>query len=165
MSTLSYLPAGSLAFSLSENGILSLEYEGTRYEPVQITRLFPFQHPDGMLSVAVQGEDGPKELGILREISELPKDQQEHLRDYLRYKYFIPGIRKVGKMEEKLGYLYMDITTELGRKTICISDVTSNLRLVHGRTVSIIDVQGNRYCVEDIDALSRENRQKIELYL
>ena len=66
-------------------------------------------------------------------------------------------------------YLYngeaMDITTELGRKTICISDVTSNLRLVHGRTVSIIDVQGNRYCVEDIDALSRENRQKIELYL
>ncbi len=165
MSTLSYLPAGSLRFSLSENGILSLEYEGTHYDRVQITRLFPFQHPDGMLSVAVQGEDGPGELGLLREISELPEEQQEQLRSYLRYKYFIPDIQKVGKVEEKLGYLYMDITTELGRKTICIADATSNLRLIHGRTVSIVDVQGNRYQVADLDALSRENRQKIELYL
>ena len=59
----------------------------------------------------------------------------------------------------------MDITTVLGRKTICIADVTSTLRLVGDSAVSIIDVQGNRYAIEDIGKLSRENRQKIELYI
>ncbi|MGI5893800.1 MAG: DUF1854 domain-containing protein [Candidatus Merdivicinus sp.] len=165
MSTLSYLSPTSLCFSLSENGILSLDYEGEHYEPVQITRLFPFQHPEGMLSVSISNEDGNRELGILQEITELPAEQQEKLRGYLRYKYFIPNIEKIGKIEEKLGYVYMEITTELGKKTICIADVTSNLRLVHEKTVNIVDVQGNRYCIQDIHALSRENRQKIEMYI
>lgn len=165
MSTLTYLEPASLDFSLSENGILSLDYQGEHYETIQVTRLFPFQYPDGMISIAVPGEDGNRELGILQEIASLPPDQQTQLRDYLRYKYFIPNIQKIGKIEEKLGYVYMDITTELGKKTICIADVTSNLRLVQEKRVNIVDVQGNRYCIEDIHALSRENRQKIELYI
>lgn len=165
MSSFTYLNPEELAFSLSENGILSLDFGGKHYDTIQLTRLFPFDNPDGMLSVSVPGEDGSGELGLIERIDVFPVSQQQCLRDYLRYKYYIPNIQKVGKIEEKLGYVYMEITTELGKKTICIADVTSNLRLVRGKTVTIVDVQGNRYCVPDIDALSRENRQKIELYI
>ena len=68
-------------------------------------------------------------------------------------------------MEEKLGYVYMDVTTVLGAKTICIADVTSNVRQIRRNYISIIDVQGNRYYIDNLDSLDRETRQKIELYI
>ena len=165
MSDFTYLPPGELRFSLDDNGILSLDCGETHYDGVQLVRLFPFQNPEGMLSVSVQDGDARKELGIVRSLADCAPDQREALQNYLRYKYFIPNIEKIGKIEEKLGYVYMDITTVLGRKTICIADVTSNLRLVGVSAGAIIDVQGNRYAIEDIGKLSRENRQKIELYI
>ena len=165
MSVFTYLAPEALAFSLSENGVLSLEQDGKDMGRVQVTRLFPFQSPDEMLSVSVEEDDGVKELGIIKSLGLLPEKQRQIVQDYLNYKYFIPSIQKVGKIEEKLGYVYMDVTTVLGSKTICIADVTTNLRLVRGKTVTIIDVQGNRYCIEDIDSLNRESRQKIELYI
>ena len=71
----------------------------------------------------------------------------------------------IGKLEEKLGYVYMDVTTVLGRKTICIADVTSNVRLIRPGYVTIVDVQGNRYTIDNLDALDKDTRQKIELYI
>ena len=100
MNDLNYLPPKELSFSLSENGILSLDWNGVHYDPVQLTRLFPFQDPEEYLSVSATVEEEPKELGILLRLSDLAPEQQELLRGYLRYKYFIPRIEKIGKVEE-----------------------------------------------------------------
>ena len=105
MSDFAYLSPGELDFSLDQNGILSLDYQGSHYEGVQLVRLFPFQNPDGMLSVSVQDGDARNELGIIESLSQLAPAQRETLQNYLRYKYFIPNIEKIGKIEEKLGYV------------------------------------------------------------
>ncbi len=165
MSDLNYFDPKELSFSLSDTGILSLYWKGTRYDAVQLTRLFPFQNPEEFLSVSGEVEGEPKELGILRKLSTLSPEQQELLQGYLKYKYFIPRIEKIGKVEEKLGYVYMDVTTVLGAKTICIADVTSNVRQIRRDYISVIDVQGNRYYIDNLDSLDRETRQKIELYI
>ena len=165
MNQLNYLSARELAFSLSENGILSLETGGKQYDNVQLTRMFPFQYPEEYLSVSVRENGEPKELGMIRTLGDFAPEQREQLESYLRYKYFIPSIEKIGKIEEKLGYLYMAVTTVLGKKTICISDITSNIRQIRNNSVAIIDVQGNRYTIDDLDALDKDTRQKIELYL
>ncbi len=163
--SMTYLQAETLRFSLNENGILSLDLAGESYSEVKVSRLFPFHSPEEMLSVSVKEEEQRRELGILRRLEELPAEQQAILRDYLRYQYFIPHIEKIGKIEDKLGYVYMEVTTELGTKTICIADITSNLRQMEDGTIYLVDVQGNRYCIENLRTLSRENRQKIEIYL
>ena len=165
MNDLNYFDPKELSFSLSDTGILSLDWKGTRYDAVQLTRLFPFQNPEEFLSVSGEVEGEPKELGILRKLSTLSPEQQELLRGYLKYKYFIPRIEQIGKVEEKLGYVYMDVTTVLGAKTICIADVTSNVRQIRRDYISVIDVQGNRYYIDNLDSLDRETRQKIELYI
>lgn len=165
MNQLNYLSSRELTFSLSENGILSLDTGGKHYDNIQLIRMFPFQYPDEYLSVSVRENGEPKELGMIRTLEDFTPEQRELLSGYLRYKYFIPAIEKIGKIEEKLGYLYMDVTTVLGKKTICISDITTNIRQVQNNSVSIIDVQGNRYAIENLDALDKDTRQKIELYL
>ena len=88
MSVFTYLAPEALAFSLSENGVLSLEQDGKDMGRVQVTRLFPFQSPDEMLSVSVEEDDGVKELGIIKSLGLLPEKQRQIVQDYLNYKYF-----------------------------------------------------------------------------
>ena len=76
MSDLNYFDPKELAFSLSDTGILSLDWKGTRYDAVQLTRLFPFQNPEEFLSVSGEVEGEPKELGILRKLSTLPPNSR-----------------------------------------------------------------------------------------
>lgn len=165
MNDFTYLSPEDLTFSLSENGILSLDSGGIHYDSVQLIRLFPFQYPEEYLSVSGTSDGEQKELGMLRDLASFSPEQRQLLTGYLAYKYFIPRIEKIGKLEEKLGYVYMDVTTVLGRKTICIADVTSNVRLIRRDYVTIIDVQGNRYTIDNLDSLDKDTRQKIELYI
>ena len=46
MNDLNYFDPKELSFSLSDTGILSLDWKGTRYDAVQLTRLFPFSLSD-----------------------------------------------------------------------------------------------------------------------
>ena len=161
MDSLTYLQPGQLRFTLSDTGILSLDYDGQQYSPITLIRLFPFRDPFQYLSIF----SNETEIGILEDLKQLEDSQQTLLTEYLTYKYFIPKITHISKLEEKLGYVYMDIRTVMGGKTICIADVTTNIREVRTDFISIIDVQGNRYYLEGLDGLDRDTRQKIELYI
>ena len=161
MNDIHLLDPAELFFSLDENGIVSLHYKGNDYTPVQLVRLFPFRAKDEYIAVRVDKE----EIGIIEKLSSLPADQQKLLNDYLGYKYFIPQIEKVDKVEEKLGYVYMDIRTLMGDKTICIADASTNVRQIKEDYITIIDVQGNRYCLNGLEGLEKKTRRIIELYL
>ena len=161
MNDIHLLDPAELFFSLDENGIVSLRYEGNDYAPVQLIRLFPFRAKDEYIAVRVDKE----EIGIIEKLSSLPADQQKLLNDYLSYKYFIPQIQKGDKVEEKLGYVYMDIHTLMGDKTICIADASTNVRQIKEDYITIIDVQGNRYCLKGLEGLEKKTRRIIELYL
>ena len=161
MNDIHLLDPAELFFSLDENGIVSLHYKGNDYTPVQLVRLFPFRAKDEYIAVRVDKE----EIGIIEKLSSLPADQQKLLNDYLSYKYFIPQIEKVDKVEEKLGYVYMDIRTLMGDKTICIADASTNVRQIKEDYITIIDVQGNRYCLNGLEGLEKKTRRIIELYL
>ena len=156
-----YIIPDEAVFSLSGNGLLSLTLKGEEHKRVQLVRLFPFLEPEGYLSVL----NGEEELGIIEKVNDFPEEQQKVIRDYLRGRYFIPRVEKIKKVEEKLGYVYMDLETVLGPKTICIADVTANIRQIREDYIAIIDVQGNRYYIDNLNALSRDTRQKIEMYI
>lgn len=161
MNDIHLLDPAELFFSLDENGIVSLCYQGKNYASVQLVRLFPFRAKDEYIAVRVDKE----EIGIIEKLSSLPEEQQKLLNDYLSYKYFIPVIEKVDKVEEKLGYVYMDIRTLMGDKTICIADASTNVRQIKEDYITIIDVQGNRYCLNGLEGLEKKTRRIIELYL
>ena len=106
MNQLNYLSARELTFSLSENGILSLETGGKYYDNIQLIRMFPFQYPDEYLSVSVRENGEPKELGMIRTLEDFTPEQRELVSGYLRYKYFIPAIEKIGKILYVYLFLY-----------------------------------------------------------
>ncbi len=148
-------------FKLLDSGFLSLRVGDVFYPKVTLTRLFPYFHENRYISVLVDKE----EVGILDDIEALPEQQQETVQSYLRYKYYIPTITAIREAHDTLGYLYLTAVTPGGEVELCISDTASNIRVMHGKTVNIRDVEGNLYHIPDYNTLDAASRQRIELFL
>ncbi len=148
-------------FKLLDSGFLSLRVGEDYYPKVSLTRLFPYFYEDNYISVLVDHE----EVGILDDINALPKDGQKVVRGYLQYKYYIPKVTSIQEAHEKMGYLYLTAMTAGGEKEICIADSASNIRIIHGQTVSIRDVEGNLYEIENFNEMDAASRQRIEIFL
>lgn len=147
-------------FTRSPGGFLDLDYKGKHYEKVRLARLEPLTNPEQYISVA----DEEEEIGIIPSLDALEPAQRELVGEVLRYKYFTPRILSVQETTERISYLFIDCTTSAGKKRICVSDYTSNMRQL-GNAVSILDAQGNRYFIDDVRQLDRKSFIKLDQYL
>ena len=148
-------------FSLTQGGFVSLDYRGKTYEKVNLRRLLPFTDRSHYISVLTEEE----EIGILRDLEGLPQDQQQLIQTVLRYKYFTPRIVSISQIKDRMGYLFIKAQTTAGPKNICVADYTTNIRQVTGGSVSILDAEGNRYLVDDLNALDKKSFSRLDLYL
>jgi len=129
---------------------------------VYFPRCFPFETPDEYISVL--DKDG-REYGLILNLKDIDKEQQEIILAELNRKYFCPIISKIKSMKDKLGYSYWVVDTDCGEMTFSTHDTYRNLARVGGGTLIITDVDGNRYRIEDVAKLDRKSFKKIELFL
>lgn len=148
-------------FETLESGFLKLNLEGKVYDKVTLTRLLPYSQEESYITV-IQGQE---EIGIIKDLSTLEKQQYNKVIAHLNYKYYIPEITKINSVKEKMGFLYIDLETTGGQKEICIADFVSNIRIIKENLLSITDVEGNKYRMSNIGALDKESRQKIDVFL
>lgn len=164
---LEILDASKLTFFRDDSGFISLEYNGEKYYNVRLTRLIPFYSATTYISVAYDNEEREfKEIGVIKDMKELPKEQYELLNEYLEYKYFMPEITKIYSIKDNSrGFIFVDIDTTAGRKTICIRDWYSNFRMLTEKYLYAMDVDGNKYCCPDIEKLDKKSMSIIEIYV
>ena len=93
---LTILDANSLKFMSNDSGYLSLEYKNKRYDKVNLTRLIPFQTTNQYISVNYEDDEKNfHEIGVIKDIYELPEQQEKLVNDYLEFKYYMPEITKI----------------------------------------------------------------------
>ena len=88
-------------FETLESGFLKLSLEGKVYDKVTLTRLLPYSQEESYITV-VQGQE---EIGIIKDLSALDKQQYNKVIAHLNYKYYIPEITKINSVKEKMGFL------------------------------------------------------------
>lgn len=148
-------------FETLENGFLKLTLGDQVYDKVTLTRLLPYSYEQAYITVIADKE----EIGIIKQLEGMEKEQYDQVIDHLNYKYYIPEITKVENVKEKMGFLYIDLETTAGQKEVCIADFVSNIRVIKGSLLSITDVEGNKYRMHNIEALDKESRQKLDVFL
>lgn len=148
-------------FTLTPGGFVDLAYQGKTYQKVNLRRLLPFTDRGHYISVLTEEE----EIGVIRDLADLSTDQRELVETVLRYKYFTPRIQSISRIKNRMNYLFIHAETTAGPKTICVADYTTNIRQVTGGSVSILDVEGNRYLVDDLAALDKKSFSRLDLYL
>lgn len=132
------------------------------YGRVLLHRAFPFDHPDGLVSVLQ--EDG-FEIGVIRSIADFDDKTAAILRDVLDKTYFIPEITRIYSTKDRFGFVYFKCATDKGDVDFVLRNPFGSIIRLGEHNIYLIDVDGNRYHIPDVSKLDRKSYRKIELYL
>ena len=160
------LDKGNCTFR-QKNGFLSLavnEGDSERlYDRVFLHRAFPHELLYQYISVL---DGDKKEIGIIYDIAELDTEAKDLVLTEIDLKYYSPIIREIKSVKERYGFSYWKVTLDDGRsKDITMQDTFKNILHTGEDSVMLVDVDGNRFTVKSVSALSSKSYRKIELYL
>ena len=162
MLELKFIDRDNSEFNPTEGGFVSLTFEGVFYDRVYFHRAFPFSAPDRYISVR-ESCGREKEIGMIKDLSSFEDKTQKLIKNQLELRYFTPKITGIIKVKEEYGYSYWDVSTDRG---FCRFTADSNgvIKLSQPRLI-INDVDGNRFELPDVSALSAKELRMIDLYI
>ena len=163
---LTLLDCTKIVFELETSGYLTLKYDGSEYHRVSPTRLIPFYSKTTYISLSFENEENEfTEIGVIKDMSDLNKEQYEILDRYLEYKYYMPEITKVYSIKDNMrGSLFVKADTSSGQKTICVRDWYQNFRMLTDKYLYVYDADGNKYFCPDISKLDKKSRNVLEMF-
>ncbi len=150
-----------------KNGFLALTFikgeETKEYNRVFLHRCFPFQKLFEYIAVL---DDEYGEIGIIKDINVFSDTIKKLLVNELERKYYEPKIETIISLKERYGFSYWVVNTTNGRKVnFTMQDTFRNIIRVDDNKAILLDVDGNRFVIENIEKLPKKSRKKIELYL
>ena len=132
------------------------------WQRIYLHRAFPFDMPDKYISVL---DKDKKEIGLIHEISSFDEETQKLLQEELERKYYAPVITRIYSVKERYGFSYWVVETSSGRMSFTLQDTYRSILKAGKDRIFIIDMDGNRYEIPDLNKLDFKSYKKIELYL
>ncbi len=135
-------------------------------ERIFLSRAFPFDMPEEYISVL---DKDKKEIGFIRSLDDFDGEARELLKNELNAKYYTPVIKKILSVKERYGFSYWKCECEFGEKSFTLQDTFRSIIKATNpdgsERIFILDVDGNRYEIPNVETLDRQSYKKIELYL
>ena len=159
-----FLTSENAVFTRTEGGFLALKTEDREYDRVGVYLTFPLTNPEEFISIR-ETDEKAKEIGVIRNLKDMKKEEQEMIWEQVRLRYFMPVIRKVMDVKDEYGYAYWHVLTDFGvcRFTTHMGgDAVIN---IGGARYQITDIDGNRYELPDLYALTVMERKKLDLFI
>lgn len=135
--------------------------DGTTHTGVEAVRSFPLTDPNRYITLI---DDEGAEIGILRDIKQLPGDSIEVLKSELQKRYFMPKITKIHELSGEFGVTQWVVDTNRGPVTFGMRTRYDVVSLESGR-VLIKDADGNRYEIENYHRLDPASLALLETQL
>lgn len=145
-------------------GFAALDVEGEHYDRVIVCRAFPFTEPDRWLSVR-PADDSKHEIGLIERPDAFDPDTVALLSEQLALRYFTPVIRRIRSAVDKHGFSTIDAETDRGRCKFSFRGGSDAVTRLSETRVIFTDLDGNRYEIPDVTALSKREQKKIDVYL
>ena len=156
-----YVTPDRCEFFASSSGFLGAKIDGTEYRRVILSRAMPLSMPDEYICIT---DVEKNEIGIIENAKAFDEAQYELIENELAQRYFCPVITEVKSVTEKFGNFYFDVMIGDFKKNFTVKNLTRNIRY-HGKGFDLIDVDGNRYRIEDYEKITSKSRRKLEPYL
>ncbi|MBU7004569.1 MAG: DUF1854 domain-containing protein [Theionarchaea archaeon] len=158
-----FLDPDKIRLFRSDLGWLRLVVEDDRcYLDVKVVRTFPLSNPDRFYGL-LNSKD--KVIGMVMDPSKLDKDSRNICEEELKRRYFTPIIRKLVRMKEEYGAVYCEVETNMGNREFVVKGIRDAILDLGDGRVLIMDVDGNRYMVEDWPGLDLKSRRLLESVL
>lgn len=133
---------------------------------VFLARAFPFDMPEQYISVL---DSDRNEIGLILSLEDFGEETKEMLRRELNMRYYTPKIKKILSLKERFGFSYWKTECEFGEKDFTLQDTYKSIVKAPSEDgkirLFILDVDGNRYEIPDVEGLDRQSYRKLEIYL
>ncbi|HUW33609.1 MAG TPA: DUF1854 domain-containing protein [Planctomycetota bacterium] len=136
------------------------------YGGVYAAYAFPVAHSNEYISLLQrmpEGED--QEVGVIRNLDEFPPEQADLVRHALARRYFIHTIIRIDEVGMKYGFLSFEVETDKGKVDFLMKWQGDRAVDYGDRGKVLIDVNGNRYLIPDLDKLSPKERNDFTRYI
>lgn len=153
----------TVSFFGSKGGFVGVKCNGEEYGRIILARTMPYTNPFAYISVMTKEQE---EIGIIKDVDELDEKSCEIIKAELERRYFCNSILSIISAKSKMGYLYMEVDLDKGRKTFAVSDVTKNIQMLDfDGKILVTDVDGNRYYIENLDKLDKKGQKLLMPYI
>jgi len=139
---------------LADGNLMWRSADGSQ-QPVESICAFPLSYPEK--EIVLQGND-KVELGIIEDLATLKPEIRKAILDQLEKRYFLPQVTMIHKMTERFGSAIWDLETDRGRIVISTRQLNEAVRELGPKRFLIVDVDGNRYEIKDLDTLPPESQ-------
>ncbi len=158
------MTAENAVFTRTEGGFLSLKFGEKTYDRVGVYLTFPLTNPEEFISIR-EADEKAKEIGMIRSLKDMPKDVQDMIQEQVRLRYFMPVIRKVMEVKDEYGYAYWYVQTDFGSCRFTTHMGGDAVVSLGEARYQITDIDGNRYELPDLYALTVMERKKLDLFI
>lgn len=155
-----YLTPDNAVFTRTEGSMLSVRVKDEQHPVVYLHCSFP--HTNKTIYISVRTIEN-KEIGMIKSLNDFPKDTAELLEEQTRIRYFSPVITKVSNIKEEFGYSYWETETSAGVCRFTVRSGGANVKWVSEQKLLIIDVDGNRFTIENMNRLSEKEYKMVEM--
>jgi len=134
-----YLDPGTFSMFRGEQDSLRMSvHEDRSYLGVFPRRSFPYTYRSKYISLR---DAAGEEIGIIRDLKELPKEWRGWVEDALNMRYFVPIVESIRSVRQRYGGMEWNILTDRGPRKM----VTKHIR------DTIIEIDVGRYIMNDVD--------------
>ena len=159
-----YLNDDNAKFERTGTGFLSLRIGEEFYPRVQVVRMFPFSDKDSFISIRTS-EERSKEIGIVEKMSAVSAETSKMLQEQLTLHYFTPVIKKIKKIKDEYGFAYWNVVTDHGECNFTIRMGGNSVIHLSDTRILIMDIDENRFEIPDVNALTANERKRLDLFL
>ena len=139
---------------------LRMTIEGDRsYLKVKIVRAAPLSNPAKYICFL----DAKDEIiCTVKELGELDEASQVIVLEEMDRRYLTSTITRIEAVRTDFGVTYWDVRTDRGFREFVMQEISENTRWLGERRLLLIDVDGNRFEIPDLDALDRRSQKLLE---
>ena len=149
------------ALFYQKNGFLYIRYR-EKEQRVFLCRQFPLEMLWEFISVL---DESQQEIGIIRRTDLFRGEVKELLETELKRRYYAPVIEEILQVKERYGFSYWKVRTEEGTVNFTLHDTFRSIVRAQENRLLLLDVDGNRFEIPNVEDLDRKSYKKIELYL
>ena len=132
------------------------------YLKVKIVRAAPLSHPDRYICM-LDAKD--EEICMIDDLKDLDAEARTIVGEELDLRYLTSTIERIESVRNEFGTSYWDVQTNRGQREFVVQNVAENAQWLGDYRLLLVDVDGNRFEIPNMQALDKKSLGLIDQVL
>ena len=143
--------------------VLRLTIVGDRsYLKVRVVCAAPLSQPDRYICLL---DEKNEVICTVEDPLDLDAASQRVVEEEIEQRYMTAIIKRVDSLKSEFGVSYWEVETDRGSREFVVRNVSENAQWITDRRLLLLDVDGNRFEISNLEVMDKRSRGLIQMVL